>query len=115
MAADQLWRHPQSGRLYREGDPAHDFARLTHALHQMAAQFVDQYERRLAGRDYLVQHQMWDGDPDRIARLMADMIAKLDKAYTRVHANRTLPDYGLGQRDEEWQRRYGPVVEVPDA
>jgi hypothetical protein len=100
--------HPDGGRTYREGDPAHHFATLARILAEQARQYIDHYERRMAGRDYLGQHLIWPSDPDRIARTMAHTIASLDKAYTAVVVDRDLPSYGLGQWDEEWQRKYGP-------
>lgn len=99
--------HPESGRAYREGDPAHYFAQLAQALRRQCEEFIRHYDERLAGRDYLNQHATWLSDPDRIARSMAHTIAALDKQYTAVTVNRDLHTYGLGRQDEEWQRKYG--------
>jgi hypothetical protein len=101
------YAHPDGGRIYREGDPAHLFAVLARILAEQARQYIDHHERRMADRDYLGQHATWQSDPDRIARSMAHTIASLDKAYTAVVVDRDLPSYGLGQRDEDWQRKYG--------
>lgn len=99
--------HPASGREYREGDPAHRFAELGHVLAEECRQFLYHYEQRIDGRDYLDQHLEWQSDPDRIARAMAHTIAELDKAYSAVIIDRTMHVYGLGKRDEEWERKYG--------
>jgi hypothetical protein len=101
------YAHPDGGRIYREGDPAHHFAELTRILAEQARQYINHYERRMAGRDYLGQHLTWLSDPDRLARSMGHTIAAIDKAYTAVVVDRDLPFYGLGQRDEDWQRKYG--------
>lgn len=100
--------HPDSGRRYREGDPAHHFARLAGFLAEEARQFIEHYERRLKDRDYLAQHLEWPSDPDRIARAMAATIKKLDEAYTAVVVDRDMPNYGLGARDADWERKYMP-------
>jgi hypothetical protein len=101
--------HPASGRTYREGDPAHHFALLAIALAEQARSYIDHYERRLDGHDYLDQHLTWLSDPDRIARAMAHTIAALDKAYTAVTVDRDMHMYGFGTQDDEWQRKYGQV------
>ena len=103
------YTHPESGRVYREGDPAHHFAQLTHVLAEECRQFLHHYGRRLEGRDYLTQQLEWPSDPDRIARAMAHTIEALDKAYTAVVVDRTMHEYGLGEQDGEWQRKYGDV------
>ena len=105
--ATEDYRHPASGRIYREGDPAHRFAQLVHILANECGAFLDHHAHRLADRDYLKQHTEWSSDPERIARAMAHTIAELDKAYTAVVVDRDLPDYGLGSWDDEWQRKYG--------
>ena len=108
---DQIWRHPASGRGYREGDPAHYFVIMARALRQQAEAFVAEYDRRLADRDYLDQHHAWWGnsDADRMVRLLIETTGDVNKAYTAVLRDRDMPDFGLGRRDEEWQRKYGPV------
>ena len=101
--------HPKSGRVYREGDPAHHFAQLAAALRRQCENFVHYYDSQMGSRDYLAQRAIWLGDCDRIARSMADTIAVLDKAHTAIIIDRDLHEYGLGHKDEEWQRKYGPV------
>ena len=101
--------HPDSGRVYREEDPAVRFIKLAHALRQQCEDFIHHYDSRMAGRDYLGQHLTWPSDPDRIARSMGRMIESLDKSYTDVTVDRSMHEWGLGQKDEEWQRKYGPV------
>ena len=94
--------HPDGGRRYREGDPAHRFAQLAQFLANEAREFVDHYDRRLKDRDYLMQHTEWTSDPDRIAHAMAATIAELRKAYTA-----TIVDRELTIMDDEWRRKYG--------
>jgi hypothetical protein len=101
--------HPDSGREYREGDPARRFAQLTNVLAQECERYLHHYERRLEGKDYLAQHLEWPSDPDRVARAMGQTIADLDKAYTSVITDRTMHEYGLGKKDDEWERKYGEV------
>lgn len=103
------YRHPASGRMYLEDDPAHYFARLLHILREECEQFIYHYDDRLKGEDYLDQYVTWPSDPDRIARAMKHTIESIDKAYTAITVDKTMPDYGLGQRDEEWHRKYGEV------
>lgn len=111
---DETWTHPESGRAYREDDPAVYFMKLAHGLRRECEEFIRHYDERLDGRDYLQQHLIWRSDPDRIARAMAHTIAALDKAYTAITVDRTLYEYGLGVRDEEWERKYGKVA-VPES
>lgn len=99
--------HPDSGRVYREEDSAVRFAKLAHALRRQCDEFIRHYDTRLAGRDYLGQHLTWPSDPDRIARSMGHTIEALDKAYTDVTVDRSLWEWGLGEKDAEWQRKYG--------
>lgn len=101
------YTHPDSGRIYREGDPAHRFAQLVAALNRQCEEFQQHHEARLAGKDYLQQHATWLSDPDRIARAMRSTLAAIDEAYTAVTVDRDLPSYGLGTQDEEWRRKYG--------
>jgi hypothetical protein len=108
---DEAYTHPASGRTYREEDSAAYFARLAHALRRESEDFIHHYDTRLKGRDYLDQQREWLSDPDRIARAMAHTIAALDKAYTAVTVDRTMHEYGLGKRNEEWERKYGEVAE----
>jgi hypothetical protein len=103
------YKHPDGGRIYREGDPAHHFAELAAALRRECEDFIDHYDRRMAGRDYLGQSFTWPSDPDRIARSMSDTMQALDKAYTRIIVDRSMHEYGLGGKDDEWQRKYGDV------
>lgn len=103
------YKHPKSGRIYREGDPAHDFVLLLNALRLMAGNFIQEYEKRLRNKDYLEQVNRWQGDMDRIARAMTDTIDALNKAYTAVGVDQWKPDYGLGTRDGEWHRKYGEI------
>jgi hypothetical protein len=105
--------HPDSGREYREGDPAHHFAQLSAALASQCERFLEHYRRRLDGHDYLQQYHEWLSDPGHIAQTMGYTIEALDKAYTAVTVDRTLHEYGLGKRDEEWERKYGRVS-APD-
>jgi hypothetical protein len=107
--SDSGYSHPASGRLYREGDPAHHFAQLVQALARQCADFQYHYERRLKDFDYLAQHTEWPSDPERIARTMGRTIEQIDKAYTDVVCDRTMHEYGLGVQDDEWQRKYGDV------
>ncbi|MGW1744567.1 hypothetical protein ACWCRD_02895 [Streptomyces sp. NPDC002092] len=107
--SDSGYSHPASGRLYREGDPAHHFAQLVQALARQCADFQYHYERRLKGCDYLAQQAEWPSDPERIARTMGRTIEQIDKAYTDVVCDRTMHEYGLGKQDVEWQRKYGNV------
>ncbi len=104
---DEPYIHPASGRGYREEDPAVYFMKLAHALRRECEAFIHHYDTRLDGHDYLQQHLEWPSDPDRIARSMGHTIAALDKAYTAVTVDRMLHEYGLGVRDEEWERKYG--------
>lgn len=108
---DQAYIHPDSGREYREGDPAHRFAQLAGVLARECESFLYHYERRLKDHDYLDQQREWVSDPDRIARAMAHTIKALDEAYTAVTVDRTMHEYGLGKCDEEWERKYGEVAE----
>jgi hypothetical protein len=108
------YTHPTSGRVYREGDPAHRFAVLAAALERQCEEFRRHYQARLSGRDYLDQHLEWPSDPDRIARAMATTITELDKAYTAVTVDRDNWQYGLGQRDDEWERKYGDPASGPE-
>lgn len=101
--------HPQSGRTYREGDPAHRLARLAQTLASQCERYLDQYQRQLKDTDYLDQYRTWPGDPDRVARTMVRTIEAIDKAYTDVTSDRTMHEYGLGVRDAEWERKYGKV------
>lgn len=103
------YEHPASGRIYRQGDPAHRFARLAAALRRQCDEFARHYDQRMADRDYLDQQRTWPSDPDRIARFMRETIAALDQAYTDVVYDEQAPEFGLGKRDEEWQRKYGDV------
>lgn len=107
--SDPGYIHPESGREYRESDPAHHFGALTHVLAQQCERFLYHYNRRLKDHDYLEQQQTWPSDPDRIARSMAHTIDSLDKAYTAVVVDRTMHEYGLGKQDAEWERKYGKV------
>jgi hypothetical protein len=106
------YTHPESGRVYREGDPAHHFAQLVQVLASECESFLHHFGRRLEGKDYLAQFREWPSDPDRIARAMATTIEALDKAYSRVNADETMHRYGLGKKDDEWQRKYGDVQQV---
>ena len=108
------WTHPDSGRIYREEDPAVRFIKLAHALRRECEDFIYHYDQRMAGRDYLGQHLTWQSDPDRIARSMGHTIKALDEAYTAVTVNRYLHEYGLGKQDDEWQRKYGDLPPRPD-
>ncbi|MGH9250162.1 MAG: hypothetical protein ACRD0W_11665 [Acidimicrobiales bacterium] len=101
------YKHPDSGRIYREGDPAHHFARLVAGLARECDEFLRHYRDRLADRDYLGQHSAWPSDPERIARAMAHTIAAIDRATTDVVVDRDAHRYGLGDQDDEWQRKYG--------
>jgi hypothetical protein len=103
------YQHPASGRVYRVGDPAHHFARLVQGLARQCESFLYHYERRLEAHDYLQQHIEWTSDPDRIARAMKETIAAIDQAYNHIIMERTMPDFGLGEQDEEWYRKYGSV------
>lgn len=107
------YRHPASGRIYREGDPAHDFARLARHLRDQCERFIDQYDRRLADRDYLGQYQTWSSDPDRLRRTIQDTCEAIDKAYTRVTVDWHAPliDFGDPEARAEHERRYGPIEE----
>lgn len=107
--------HPESGREYRENDPAQHFAQLTDVLAQECERFLYHYKRRLEGKDFLAQHTEWPSDPDLVARAMGRTIEALDKAYTAVVVDRTMHEYGLGKKDEEWQRKYAvlPARERP--
>jgi hypothetical protein len=105
MSQDHV--HPDSGRVYRQEDPAVRFAKLAHALRRQCEQFIEHYDNRLAGRDFLQQHAIWPSDPDRIARAMGHTIASLDTAYTDIVVDRTMHEYGLGTQDDQWQRKYG--------
>lgn len=107
---DESYVHPASGREYREGDPAYRFAELARVLARECEAFTYHYDQRLKDRDYLGQQQEWLSDPDRIARAMAHTIEALDKACTAVTVDRTMHEYGLGKRDEEWERKYGEVI-----
>lgn len=111
----ETYVHPKSGRAYQEDDPATYFMRLAHALRQQCEAFIDHYDQRLADHDYLAQHTEWTSDPDRIARSMAHTIATLDKQYTAVTVDRDLHRFGLGRKDEEWQRKYGEVPRTEGA
>jgi hypothetical protein len=110
--SDEGYIHPGSGREYREGDPAHHFAVLVQALARECESFLHHYGQRLEGHDYLAQYREWPSDPDRIARAMGDTIEALDTAYTSVVADETMHQYGLGKKDDEWQRKYGVVRQV---
>jgi hypothetical protein len=101
--------HPESGRSYREGDPALRFAKLTHGLARQCEEFLRHYYERLEDRDYLDQYVTWPSDPDRITRAMGATIDAIDSSYTEVSYDRTAWKYGLGKQDEEWHRRYGDV------
>lgn len=109
MANSADYIHPDSGRVYREGDPAHYFVQMAAGLRRQCEEFVHYYDTLMAGRDYLQQRTIWQGDPDRIARSMAHTIAALDKAHTAVVVDRDLHEYGPGRQDEEWQRKYGKL------
>lgn len=104
------YTHPASGRTYREGDPAHRFAQLAQALAKQCDNFLHHYAGRLEGADYLDQHTEWLSDPDRIVRTMRHTIDALDEAYTAVTVDRDLHTYGLGEQDDEWRRKYGPLA-----
>ena len=106
---DPGYIHPASGREYHEGDPAHRLARLTHALAGQCERFLDEYRRQLAETDYLDQYRTWPGDCDQVARTMARTIELIDKAYSDVTSDRTMHEYGLGKKDAEWERKYGPL------
>ncbi len=111
---EQGYIHPTSGREYHEEDPAVYFMKLAHALRRQCEDFIYHYDGRLKDTDYLQQHGVWPSDPDRIARSMGHTIAALDKAYTAVTVDKTMHEYGLGKRDEEWERKYGKVEGSPD-
>ena len=104
------WKHPETGRVYREEDPAVRFIKLAHALRRQCEYFIHHYDTRMAGRDYLGQYATWPSDPDRIARSMGSMIQSLDKAYTAITVDRSMHEYGLGEQDDEWQRKYGDMT-----
>ncbi|MFI5973544.1 hypothetical protein [Streptomyces sp. NPDC051452] len=106
---DNSFTHPASGRTYVEDDPAAHFATLVGVLARQCDAFLYHHQRRLKGLDYLAQHTEWSSDPSNIARTMAHTIEQLDKAFTAVVCDRTLHEYGLGQKDDDWQRKYGPV------
>lgn len=101
--------HPDSGRAYREDDPAVRFGKFAAALRRQCEEFIQHYDERMAGRDYLGQHVTWPSDPDRIARSIGRTVEALDKAYTDVVVDRSLWEWGLGEKDDEWQRKYGKV------
>jgi len=103
--------HPESGRLYREGDPAHHFALLAAGLARECETFLRHYNERLKNADYLAQYHEWPSDPGSIARSMAHTIEALDKAYTAITVDRDLHLFGLGRQDEEWHRKYGRLEE----
>jgi hypothetical protein len=106
---DPEFTHPESGRVYKESDPACYFAQLTRVLAEECRRFLYHFEGRLDGKDYLAQHLEWPSDPDRVARAMGATLAALDKAYTAVITDRTMHEYGLGRKDDEWERKYGEV------
>lgn len=108
MSADG-YEHPASGRTYRQGDPAHRFAQLSSALARQCDEFLHHYRERMEDGDYLAQTKVWLSDPHRIARSMQDTIEALDEAYTSVVVDETSYQYGLGEQDDDWQRKYGPV------
>lgn len=101
--------HPESGREYREDDPAHYFAVLASGLAEQCRQFLYHYEQRLKGSDYLAQYTEWLSDPGHLAQTMAHTIDRLDKAYTAVTVDKSLHQYGLAKQDDEWRRKYGDV------
>lgn len=104
--ADDLYEHPVSGRLYRQGDPAHRFAQLTNALARQNRE-LERHLRRLNEQDYLVQVEAWLGDCDRITRAMQATLDAIDDTRTQVVCDRDAPQYGLGTMDDEWGRKYG--------
>lgn len=101
------YKHPDGGRVYREGDPAHYFATMALSLRRLAEDYIYHYDRRMVSKDYLTQHQIWTSDPGRIAQHMADLVKSMDEAYNKVNAEKYAPSYGLGKYDEEWDRKYG--------
>lgn len=105
--------HPDSGRVYREGDPAHYFAALARALSHQAGEFIRHYDAKMAGKDYLAQSGVWESDPNRIAQAMADTITKLGMAYRALQADKHAPGWGLGKYDDEWRRKYGDLPDTP--
>lgn len=108
--------HPASGRTYREGDPAHRFAQMAHALRSECEQFLHYFDRvdENAETDYLRLLAGWQSDPERIARSMRETLKAIDQAYSDVVADRDAYRYGIGKQDDEWHRKYGdPAARSP--
>jgi hypothetical protein len=100
--------HPRSGRIYREGDPAHRFAQLVAGVARQCEEF-GRYVQPLLEADYLDQRAAWMGDCERITRSLARTIEQIEEAHTDVVVDRDYHRYGLGTQDDEWQRKYGAV------
>jgi hypothetical protein len=104
MSAEE-YVHPDSGRRYREGDPAHRFAQLAAELNRLSEEFTHHYKQRLAGKDYLAQSVEWRSDPSRIAGSMHRVIEALNETDIAISK-----DWYATAVDDEWRRKYGTVV-----
>jgi hypothetical protein len=94
------YRHPESGRIYREGDPAHTYALACRAV-EVAARELALEVTRHAGSDYLTRAA--DHPYQGLVR-MHGTLDWIDKAYTDL-----LVDREFSTVDEEYQRKYGEL------
>lgn len=98
------YRHPKSGRVYRQGDPAHTYMLALVAARSDAAAFLRATER-LADGDYLDAHTQRD---NQVAYRLRDGLDCLFNADTSVGHDRDRRE----APDDDWRRRYGPVADA---
>ncbi len=97
------YAHPASGRVYRKGDPAHDYALALNGA-RCAAEAVLAASAALVDLDYLAAFTARD---DRTAARLRDALDWLSHTDHGVR----LDMHRREQPDDDWQRRYGPLSE----
>lgn len=95
------YKHPISGRTYRQGDPAHTYAVALRGARQAAELFLRE-TAALADGDYLAA---FDHRPDRSTYRLRDSLDFLLHAEQGIRNDR----HRREPLDDEWQRKYGPV------
>jgi hypothetical protein len=93
------YQHPASGRIYRQGDPAHTYALALRAARRDAEQFLRETEHT-EQMDYLAS---FDARPERATYRLRDDLDWL------IHAEKgvLLERFRREPPDDEWVRKYG--------
>jgi hypothetical protein len=95
------YRHPSSGRIYRQGDPAHTYILALRAARAAAEWFLRDTNLTADG-DYLTAFEQ---RPDRSTYRLRDNLDFLLHAeqLVRFEKHRREPP------DDDWRRKYAPV------